>query len=209
MIHGSRNAAANVEEYAAHYRGRGFDLLATTLDYVCGTDAKWIPPVVDLMRWEPAPLHEDDARHIRVVHTPTDPENCQTIDLVDAAHAVGGYGIQIAVGIPHQQCLVLKRRAAVGFDHLRGSFSVNSIENAALGLCNLVGVKQDYRSLLRSPLPWPEIETKEDLREVMIALRSDAALVRGYQVAARAWYETEWSPDVIGAQVADVYRGTM
>lgn len=206
-FHGSRNAQDHMAAYADAYRQRGFGILASTLDYVHGMQATYAPPIVDMLEWEPAPLRQPGER-LRISHAPTDPQNCSTEQFLDHLKVIPGLTISVVMGVEHNICLVLKRRTHVGLDHLRGSFSINSIENAALGLVNLVAVKPEWREWLASrdvPLPWPAVETVEDVVEWVTRLRDDADLTQRLQRDARQWFETHWAPMKVARRVETVY----
>ena len=209
-FHGSLNAAANMEAYAALYRGAGFAIAATTLDYVHGMDACYMPSIVDLLNVEPAALREDNER-LRVVHAPTNRVLCSTSAFLETVNQVGKVIVTVLSDMGHEECLAVKRRGHAGYDHVRGSFSINSLENAALGLVNLVAVKERYRGWLLEnygiALPWPRAETMDDIGEIVRALRDDAEYTRDQQSLARTWYESQWHPRTIADHVLKAYAG--
>lgn len=211
VFHGSVNLAAQPQVYARHYRSKGCALAATTLDYVHAMEAEYLPSIVDLMNHPVAPLRAHGER-LKVIHTPTDARVSSTQAFVDAARALVGSRASVSVGITsqveHRECLMLKAQAHVGFDHLRGSFSINSLENTALGLVNLVAMRDEYRRTLAErwgvTLPWPDVTTMDDVMREIARLRDDIDATRAEQAAARRWYETQWSSHVTAQRIANV-----
>jgi hypothetical protein len=205
LFHGSLNAAANAERYAAHYKEHGFTVAATTIDYAHRMGATYLPAIVDLRGHERAGLRMD-REPLRIVHTPTDFRACSSHEFVEVA-ASAGLNVTVVHNSQHGVVLAAKVRAHAGFDHLRGCFSINSLENAALGLVNVVGVKDEYRHVLGDvTLPWPTVRTMGDVRDTLLDLREDAALCRHWQEKARTWAQTEWHPDVVAKRVIAAYE---
>lgn len=221
LFHGSRNAAANAEAYAEHWRGfRKHAIWATTLDYAHRMGAAYAPPAVcvDIVgnlpigeRGSPrAPMRNDDDPLI-IVQAPTDPDNCHTAVLLAAARAAGCV-VDLVQGRPRLDVWRRKARAHAGFDHLRGSFSVNTVENLAIGLAPLVGLRPEYRELLGDLVPpdardrlfpfWDEAGFGKYLR----ALVADPALTRRRQTQARICYDQRWRPELIGARLKKMYE---
>jgi hypothetical protein len=205
VFHGSVNLAENAEFYARVYRAEGFEVAATTIDYAHRMGATYLPAIVDLHGHEKAGRRLD-AEPLRVVHSPTDLRVSSSHAFTDMA-ASCGVNVVIVHGATHEQALAAKSRAHCGFDHLRGCFSLNSLENAAIGLVNLVGIKDEYRHVLGDiPLPWPTVRTMDDVRDNLLDLRDDPELCREWQSRARRWSETTWHPDTVGARLLETYQ---
>lgn len=196
-LHGSRNLAHNAEAYADHWRAEGHTIWASTLDYVHRTGAVYAPPVVDVGE-PPAPLAE--AAGLLVVHAPTDPTMCHTEDFRKLCMRLGIPWVLLH-NRPHAEVLATKRKANAGFDHLRGSFSINTVENCFLGLVPLVGLKRQYLHLLREEIGDPGglfmVETLGDLESYMRALDQDLEATRARQERARRWATTCFSKERI------------
>lgn len=206
LFHGSRALALHAEQYRDLYLERGWVPAATTLDYATRLGCRYFPAIV-----EPPEQHarlREDGEPLRTIHTPTDPAACSTGEFSALATKLGlakttaiGNG-----GIPHEECLRIRSGFHAGFDHLRGSFSISSLENAALGLVNLVGLKPACREYLRAngyePPDWPRIESMGDVHDWLIRLRDSESETRRWQERGRAWFEQHWQPDQIARRVA-------
>ena len=205
-FHGSKNARANLETYRAHYRGLGFPLLATTIDYAYEMGAEYLPTIVDIRH---EPMFRQDGEPLKVIHSPTDPDICNTDEFLLTCRELG-IPVTYLTGRLHESVLSHKQGHTCGFDHLRGGFSVNSLENVAFGMVNLVGVNPSYRDWMQDrlgvSLPWPEVETMADVRGWLGALRDDAGETRRWQEKAIGWYRSEWSPERNAERIAAVYE---
>lgn len=208
-FHGSRNAALNVTAYASLYRGKGMTLWTSTLDYATWLPATFAPPIVALAAELPAVPLRGDGEPLIVAHTPTDPENCHTaLFLAEARRA--GVVVRYATRVLHREVIALKRTSHAGFDHMRGAFSVNSLENAALGLVPIGGfdamlfAHPDFAQFC--PHPFVEARDAHDLCRLLRRLDEDPAATRERQLRARAWMAETFSPARIGAYLVQQYR---
>jgi hypothetical protein len=235
LFHGSRNAEANAALYALYWMKKNHRVWATTLDYTFRMGAAYAPPAVDLRQTASitvgeqatlqarrlieftAPLRGDDDPLI-AVQAPSDPDNCHTGIFLDACRRSGAVA-DLVVKRPHAEVVQRKLRAHAGFDHLRGSFSVNTIENLALGLAPLVALRQEYWEILDREIGHPgeahpfatpgflfPFEDEEGFRKDLAKLARDPALTRHRQYLARAWYERSWRPEIIGAKLKKMYE---
>lgn len=205
-FHGSRNALANRKRYSEFYRGRGYSILATTIDYSCEMSGEYLPSIVDI---EHDPRLREDGEPLGVIHSPTDPDICSTDEFLRVCRELN-IPVTYMTGRLHENVLTHKRHHHCGYDHLRGAFSVNSLENVAFGMVNLVGVLPCYRAWLEDRLsvrlPWPEAETMEDVAYWLERLRDDPRETRTWQTKAIDWYRTEWSPQKNARRILNVYE---
>ena len=210
LFHGSANAAANAELYAEHYHGQGWTVAATTLDYAYRMGAAYLPAIVDAhLNHE----HADERAHgerLRVVATPTDMAASGTAEFRDVVETVGGLEFELVMNRDHATCLARKRHAHVGFDHVRGAFSVNSLENAALGLANLVAVRSEYRPILRrtmdTDVPWPSVESMSDVADNLVDMRDSVDVTVHWQRRCSDWMATAWHPLRVADHLLAAYK---
>lgn len=194
-FHGSVATWTHREKYAAFYGGRGWRLATSTLDYASELPATYLPPY--LAGLPIAALREDGAPLV-VAHTPTNPPNCHTPEFFGIMQRLRWANkappvVAFASGVPHRDVISLKVKAHACFDHLRGSFSVNTLEAAAMGLVPLVGVREEYLQGNFALAPKPRVTDVESLRTALVQLAGDAAYTREMQQAARAWFEKHFS----------------
>lgn len=207
LFHGSGNLSAHAERYAEQYRDAGWYIAATTLDYAHRMSCAFMPSIVDVGSRR-APLREDGER-LRIVHCPTDTKLCSSEAFAVGANRLGIKPL-IAHGQEHQLVLDGKACCHAGYDHVRGAFSINSLENAALGLANLVAVKPAYREWLAKhfdsePL-WPAIEDMDDVMRELERMRDSESSTRKWQELGRKWFDTCWNPALTASRVASIYQ---
>jgi hypothetical protein len=189
-FHGSANLAAHADLWADRYEIRGFTLAASTLDYAVRLGAAYLPPALIVPDALPlAPYRKDGARLV-VAHTPTNWAVCSTEVLLAHAKDLGIDVHLVTCAHPHT-ALVVKTQSHATFDHLRGSFSVNSLEGAIFGSIPLFGTSQAVRERMAAEgLTAPPAllhPSDHDLRRVLTLLRDDAGLTRDLQCESRRW----------------------
>lgn len=212
-FHGSYNTAVHTVAYAKMYRDAGWTLAASTLDYSCWMDAFYIPPTIDaeiLASRIASPRGNDDP--LIIAHTPTNPAVCNTQE-IKTITAQLGVPLSFITRAPHKVALRAKLRASAGFDHLRGSFSVNTIENTALGLVALFGLREDCAQRFSSNgyicCPGQRIESIVELQDAIIALRDDPPLTRFLQEAWYSWAHTNFSARAMRFRLETFYHSLM
>lgn len=215
-FHGSRNAVVNAKLYAEHWRSRGHSIWASTLDYVHWMDAVYAPPALGLENEAGihTPRTEDDP--LIIAHAPTDPLNCHTVEFMSAAARVGAVS-EFMFRIPRTDVHKRKKKCNAGFDHLRGSFSVNTLENCFFGLAPLVGVKREYLDRLEEEIGsggislrrlFP-IETLQDLERTMARLENDPDSHYAMQNDAVTWAKTQWNTQTIATLLKRKYEAVL
>jgi hypothetical protein len=209
-IHGSLNTAVHTAAYARMYREAGWTLAASTLDYSCWMDAFYMPPTIDAeiqAAGRAAPRGEYDP--LIIAHTPTNPIVCNTKEIRDLTAQLG-VPLSFATRAPHRVALRAKLRACVGFDHLRGSFSVNTIENTSLGLAALFGLRKDCAQYFArngyAACPGQRIESVNDLHDAIVALRDDPPLTRVLQESWYSWAHRNFSAQAMRPRLEVFYH---
>lgn len=218
-FHGSRNAAVNAGAYAAHWRGRGHAVWTSTLDYVEWMSATYAPPAIfdplEQGGWIAPAMPRGDDDPLVVSHAPTDPANCHTDLFLHASQRAGTVAVVIN-GQKHFDCLRLKRDTHAGFDHLRGAFSVNTLENCGLGLAPLVRLRRQHKVRLEEEgfgslseidgLFRIEDDHGADLARELRTLEASPAETRSRQNLARGWFSRYWRSDIVGAKLKKLYE---
>lgn len=216
LFHGSRNAQINADTYAAHWRRFGHAIWATTLEYVHRMGATYAPPAVeDLVTAKAsylAPLRTDDDP-LSVVQAPTDRGNCHTDEFLGACRQIGAVALLVE-NTPWIEAMRRKRECNAGFDHLRGAFSVNTVENCMLGLAPLCGLRPEYKAFLvrdgfgrtvtlDALFPfWTAAGFRAELKNLLYHPMEQA----GVQQIAREWFLAHYEAAVVGKRLLEKYR---
>ena len=213
FFHGSVAAWASRGRYRDHYYQRGYRLAASTLDYATEMEAAYLPPFADSPPGKVGfAKPRQDGETLRIIHTPTNPSICGTQDFINILTGMPKGSIQgtVARKRPHEAILALKQQAHAGFDHLRGSFSVNHLENCATGLAALCALKPEYAARMAyegiGPMPSPyPIEDAQGLERAMGLLAMSPELTREFQQACRVWVSTYFNREAITKRLERFY----
>lgn len=206
FIHGSMATRRNLGSYADRWL-EPFEVATSTIDYAHELDAAYLPPLVDVGSLRARPRGDDDP--LLIAHTPTDRIACSTEEFLKAAQGLG-IPVRLGEGLAHSDVLHLKAECNAGFDHLRGAFSTNTLENAAIGLVPLHAMKDEYVSRMLNKeaveIPPFSVAGVDDLRLKLRRLSNDPAMTRKFQDLARRWWETHFSTGPITKRLVQFYE---
>lgn len=110
------------------------------------------------------------------------------------------------------QVFEMKAKAHIGIDRIAvgtGSFSIESLENSALGLINIVwadpyAITLIARTIGAGTCPWERIATPARLLEVLRHYAADPSLRRAKMQETRQWFEKYWNAQRMAQVMADV-----
>jgi len=118
--------------------------------------------------------------------------------------------------LPYSQSLEMRGSAHIAIDRIAvgtGAFSIDSLENSALGLANIVYCSPYTRALLAQTLgtddlPWDSPATTRELIDVLSRYMDDTRYLTEQMHNTRQWFETYWNesrivPRVISALLDD------
>lgn len=212
FMHGSMNAWANLDRYRRVDEGYSHLCIvaASTIDYAHELNATYLPPLVDVGDLRARLRGDDDP--LLIAHTPTDRVACSTEEFLAAARHLG-VPVKLGEGLPHDQVLKLKAECNAGFDHMRGAFSVNTLENAAIGLAPLFALAEQYKDRFQEELSRAHgfvneaIRDSRSLREILDMHSRHPAYTRRMQQLARAWWVANFSAEPITNRLVKFYEG--
>ena len=214
FFHGSRLLGRDWQQWSAAYTAAGYKLAASTLDYAGSVGGcVYIPSIVDVgdRRAEP---YDDPASSPIAVIASTDPMLNRSVEL-EAAAKRAGCRIKRITALTHAECLYIKAQAHVGIDQIRGTFAINSLENMALGLANVVDVPLEQRDLLKESIGvewqpnYPRLTSPQDVYVYVKWLTDSPIRLAAQQMASRRWFAANWRPEQIAAHVARKIRGIL
>ncbi len=216
LFHGSLHCWPLREEYAHHWHARGFTLASTTLDYVTEMSkiapCAWLPPLVERAGAEEgrmAVLHHP-GRPLVVLQTPSDPIACGTQYFLNAVRMAGAIPLASWL-IAHEKNLELKLRFSVGFDHFRGAFSVNALENAACGQASIFSLSAENCATMERlgvPVPSTAIEpAQKALEEKVRYMVEHPEVVEDWQDGCLAWWSSYFDEEAIVARLEAFFGG--
>lgn len=214
LLFGTPSVQCNLHWYAEQASARGWATLTCDFDL-----HRWLPSSIMLPRL----LNRAENRY-RSGQRPSDataivypgvrePWEGGTM-IRDAAPVVKETNPNVIFGRYHDlawaDMLDLKRSAHIGIDRIAvgaGTFGLDSLENSALGLVNIVYcdpyVRAELAELLgTSELPWEMPATKSALIETLNTLARDRAQLQDRMEKTRRWYDTWWDDARLSSIVA-------
>ena len=125
--------------------------------------ARWQPNIVPLNAPLYRPMPGKRSEPVRVAHSPTRKDLKNTDLFPEVMERLRqenvGIGLELIENTAHLECLRIKRRCHVLFDHLQGYFGVSSLEALSQGLCVVAGLDPWNQRIIgeftgADELPW-------------------------------------------------------
>ena len=151
---------------------------------------------------------------VRLAHSPTRKDLKNTDALLAAVAALQDRGVPLALQLienkTHKECLRIKRRSHLVFDHLQGYFGISSLEALSQGLCVIAGLDEwNRRHVLdftgAGELPW-FLSSLGTLERDLERLTLDHDLRQDYGRRARDFMERYWTEQVLAAALIRFYE---
>jgi hypothetical protein len=190
FVHGSRRTWQS----RANFRPSGELLAASTLDYATELKCAWLPP------WIPdvygrASLRADN-EPLTIAHTPTDPKNCHTAEIVKWVQSqFPAVRLNFRHGVPHTSAMQAKLDSNAAFDHMRGAFSVNALEACAVGLDTYCLLLPEYvaTGFELGLIGTPFLASTSALFDQLEASSYSPILTGMRQLECRRWFESNFN----------------
>lgn len=178
---------------------------ASTLNYVTSMDATWLPPYVPLPTIAASLRTSDDP--LIIAHAPTDRVQCSTNTFLEVAGREGAV-IELMEGVPHEEVMRRKMLCNAGFDHLRGDFSVNTLENCALGLAPLISMTEENRKAMEAAgVLWAPTTIDPNAAGLARGIQFLEKHTASVQQDALRWFLSYFSAEEITRRLEEFYFG--
>lgn len=203
--HGHPDFLINVESYNAKYRKLKRKVLVSTPDLLQITEnAVWLPNLVPIH--DTAYLPRDDnslpERPVKVCQAPTRKFDKHTdvfrrvLQQLEVAHPYLEPVVIERMG--HLDCLRLKRKCHIVFDHMRGWFGISSLESLSQGKPVIAGLDDWNIRCIKEftgadELPWQICRTEDQLYRTLNTLVQDRDARRDIGGKSRQFMETCWT----------------
>ncbi len=163
--HGHHDFRSNPLKFQQKYKERKRSkLLVSTPDLLhLLPGARWQPNIVPLFDPLYRPMPGKPESPVKVAHSPTRKDLKNTDEFLEVMRRVQAEGGDVALELientAHVECLRMKRRCHILFDHLQGYFGVSSLEALSQGLCVVAGLDDWNQAVIRDftgagELPW-------------------------------------------------------
>ena len=214
--HGHPDFRGDPAKYQAKYAAKGrTKLLVSTPDLLkLLPGAVWQPNIVPINDPCLLPMRGEKPLPVRLAHSPTRKDLKNTDALLAAVAALQDRGVPLALQLienkTHKECLRIKRRSHLVFDHLQGYFGISSLEALSQGLCVIAGLDEwNRRHVLdftgAGELPW-FLSSLGTLERDLERLTLDHDLRQDYGRRARDFMERYWTEQVLAAALIRFYE---
>ena len=212
--HGHPDFRGNSWKYREKYKKKKrIKLLVSTPDLLnLLPDAMWQPNLVPINDplYQPIKKQEETTK---ICHSPTRRELKNTdffIHLVnDLKKEISNFEGIIIENTLHKECLKIKQRCHILFDHLQGYFGVSSLEGLSQGLCVIAGLSEfcirhieGFSNGIKHP--W-FISKKDTLKQDIKNLVLDRDLRKQYGEYSRVFMEKVWNEERVVNRLIEFY----
>jgi len=217
--HGHPDYILNKDAYNEKYRLRKRKVIVSTPDLLhVAENAMWIPNLVPLKDVQFMPRFDRSLPRdpIRICQSPTRKYDKHTQEfkrVLSALHEKYGSRVESVIieKKPYLECLALKKKCHIVFDHMRGWFGIASLESLSQGKPVIAGLDDWNIQCIReftgvTELPWVIARTEEELLKAIDALVADADLRQQIGIASRRFMETCWTETHILNLLMDTYE---
>jgi glycosyltransferase involved in cell wall biosynthesis len=204
--HGHPDYILNVGAYNEKYRQRRRKVIVSTPDLLkIAGNATWIPNLVPLKDVQFMPRFDRSLPQepIRICQSPTRKFDKHTREYRNViAGLLKKYDGRIESLIiekrPYFECLQIKKKCHIVFDHMRGWFGIASLESLSHGKPVIAGLDEWNIRCIReftggAEIPWVVARTEEELYKAMDRLIGDGDLRQQIGERSRHFMESSWS----------------
>jgi glycosyltransferase involved in cell wall biosynthesis len=217
--HGHPDYILNKDAYNEKYRVRKRKVIVSTPDLLhVAENATWIPNLVPLKDVQFMPRYDRSlpCGPIRICQSPTRKYDKHTHEfqrVLKTLREKYGEGIEsmIIEKRPYLECLALKRKCHIVFDHMRGWFGIASLESLSQGKPVIAGLDEwNIRCIKEftgaSDIPWVIARSEGELLKAMDTLVADPDLRQRIGLASRRFMEESWNEQKVLKLLLEVYE---
>lgn len=214
--HGHPDLRSRPEFFRGKYERLNRPVLVSTPDLMkLMPRATWLPNPVAL---DDPLLTPDNGRtldKIEVIQTPTRIDLKNTAEFARAMSVVaarnGHVRGRIIENTPHKECLAIRRRAHVAFDHMQGYYGLASIEALSQGLATIAGLDDHCLGLVSdfaggAEPPWLIARTEARLIGLLEELSADVGRLPELWSSSRDFMERHWTERIIVDRLQAFYE---
>lgn len=205
------NGAFFREKYSQNHR----PVLVSTPDLLRFIpEATWIPNPVPIDDPLLSMTEEQTGDNVIVCQAPTRKEIKNTSDFICTAEQLKkNIGIEYLVieGKRNRECLEIKRKCHVHFDHMQGYYGISSLESLSMGKPVIAGIDEwnrkhilDFTGAKR--LPWHIARNRDELYRVLSRLCSDRCERVMSSRESRYFMEQYWHEARVVNRLVGVYN---
>lgn len=208
--HGEPDFRANPRKFAGREAALGRRAIVSTPDlWAMYPEATWVPnsvPIHDMLYLPLAHRNGHNGPETVVGHSPTRRELKNTDDFLAVARELPGVRPLMIESVPNDECLRLKRRCDLFFDHMQGYYGISSLEALSQGVPTIAGLDDWNIRCLRDfaggdELPWIIARDRDQLRrDLLCGKREELGL------PSRVFMEKHWTEARIASRLVSFYE---
>lgn len=208
--HGEPAFRADPRSFAEREMALRRSALVSTPDlWAMYPEATWMPncvPIHDVLYLPMAHRNGHNGPATVVGHSPTRRDLKNTVDFLEAAAGVPSVQPLLMENVSNEQCLRMKRRCDLFFDHMQGYYGVSSLEALSQGVPTIAGLDDWNVRCLRDfagggELPWIIARDREGLRRALSGGKREESGGR-----SRAFMERHWTEARIASKLVSFYE---
>ena len=215
--HGHPDYLINVETYNEKYRKLRRKVIVSTPDLLqIAEDATWVPNLVPINDVLYLPRFENTlpVSPVTICQAPTRKYDKHTAVFEQVMHEIAASFPTtkrvILERIQHHDCLKIKKKCHIIFDHMRGWFGISSLESLSQGKPVIAGLDDWNIRCIKEftgadELPWQVARNEEELKETLKLLIVDREQRATVGFAARDFMERYWTEQQAMNVLLDVY----
>lgn len=214
--HGHPEFRSNGPFFREKYKRNGRPVLVSTPDLLrLVPEATWVPNLVPIDDPLLSLAEETYDGPVVVCQAPTRKEIKNTSDFISVVDQLKKSCVVECViieGKRNRECLEIKRKCHIHFDHMQGYYGVSSLESLSMGKPVIAGIDSwNRRHILdftgAEKLPWHIARTRDALYDVLSELCSskDDRVSSGRE--SRRFMEKHWNEEMIVDRLFGAYNG--
>lgn len=214
--HGHPDFRSNGAFFREKYKRNGRPVLVSTPDLLkLVPAAAWVPNLVPVDDPLLSITEEPDGGPVVACQAPTRKEIKNTSDFIRAVEQLKkSCGIESVIieGKRNRECLEIKRKCHIHFDHMQGYYGVSSLESLSMGKPVIAGIDSWNRTHIlgftgTETLPWHIARNPDELVDVLSRLCSskDERVSSGRQ--SRRFMEKHWNEEKVVTRLIAAYDG--
>jgi len=215
--HGHPDFLINYKAYNEKYRKLKRKVIVSTPDLLKITEnATWVPNLVPLDDVQYQPRYDDTLppSPVRVCQAPTRKYHKHTDVFRQVMRNIAADNPDVETVIieraPHLECLAIKRKCHIIFDHMRGWFGISSLESLAQGKPVIAGLDEWNIKCIREftgaeELPWLIARNSTELYNALLSLVNNRLKLKEIGKKSRKFMEAFWTEQKVLKKLFQFY----
>lgn len=208
--HGHPDFRSNPDKYRKKYIGTNRTVIVSTPDLLkLIPEALWVPNPVPLFDELFMPEQLPDEDKILLCQSPTRKDLKNTEEFIRVAEEIcaefSNVSYKIIENTKYTDCLKIKKRCHIHFDHMQGYYGVSSLESLSQGRPVIAGLDDFNIRCIKQftgdcELPWVIAKESDSLKSKIRELVFDNGMRKAAGCQARTFMTEKWNePNVLNA----------